>query len=91
MDVVPKPRWTTASYLIYAGGLTVLGAALGALAYLSSQYGDAANPLAAICAAMLHPSPGLADYPPGPPQAYLSSGDRNAIAGWILQLSHDAK
>ena len=42
MDVVPKPRWTTASYLIYAGGLTVLGAALGALAYLSSQYGDAA-------------------------------------------------
>jgi hypothetical protein len=42
VDVVPKPRWTTASYLIYAGGLTVVGAALGALAYLSSQYGDAA-------------------------------------------------
>jgi hypothetical protein len=42
VDVVPKPRWTTSSYLIYAGGLTVLGAALGALAYLSSQYGDAA-------------------------------------------------
>lgn len=41
MDVV-KPRWTTSSYLIYAGGLTVLFAGLGALAYLSSQYGAAA-------------------------------------------------
>lgn len=39
---MPKPRWTTASYLIYAGGLTVLGAAISALAYLSGQYGDAA-------------------------------------------------
>ena len=37
-----KPRWSTSSYLLYAGGLTVLGAALGALAYLSSQYGAAA-------------------------------------------------
>jgi hypothetical protein len=41
MDVA-KPRWTTASYLVYAGGLTVLLAALGALAYLSTQYGAAA-------------------------------------------------
>jgi hypothetical protein len=41
MDVA-KPRWTTASYLVYAGGLTVLLATLGALAYLSSQYGAAA-------------------------------------------------
>jgi hypothetical protein len=41
MDVA-KPRWTTASYLVYAGGLTVLVAALGALAYLSTQYGAAA-------------------------------------------------
>jgi hypothetical protein len=41
MDVA-KPRWTTASYLVYAGGLTVLFAALGALAYLSTQYGAAA-------------------------------------------------
>jgi hypothetical protein len=41
MDVA-KPRWTTASYLVYAGGLIVLFAALGALAYLSSQYGAAA-------------------------------------------------
>src|SRR3954454_20404383 len=37
-----KPRWTTSSYLLYAGGLIVLFAALGALAYLSSQYGAAA-------------------------------------------------
>jgi len=37
-----KPRWSTASYLLYAGGLTVLFAALGALAYLATPYGDAA-------------------------------------------------
>ena len=37
-----KPRWTTASFLLYAGGLTVLGAALAALGYLSSHYGKAA-------------------------------------------------
>ena len=37
-----KPVWTNASYLLYAGGLTILAAALGALAYLSDNYGDAA-------------------------------------------------
>ena len=37
-----KPRWTTASFLLYAGGLTVLGAAIAALAYLSGLYGSAA-------------------------------------------------
>ena len=37
-----KPVWTNASYLLYAGGLTILGAALGALAYLSANYGEAA-------------------------------------------------
>lgn len=37
-----KPRWTTASFLLYAGGLTVLGAAIGALGYLSGQYGSGA-------------------------------------------------
>ncbi len=42
VDVMRKPRWSTSSYLLYAGGLTVLLAGLGALAYLSSQYGDAA-------------------------------------------------
>jgi hypothetical protein len=37
-----KPVWTTATFLLYTGGLTVLAAALAALAYLSSTYGDAA-------------------------------------------------
>jgi hypothetical protein len=37
-----KPRWTAGSFLLYAGGLTVLGSAVGALAYLSRSYGDAA-------------------------------------------------
>lgn len=37
-----KPRWTTASFLLYAGGLTVLAAGVGALAYLSTQYGRGA-------------------------------------------------
>jgi hypothetical protein len=38
----PKPVWTTPSFLIYAGGLTVLGAALGALGYLAANFGKAA-------------------------------------------------
>ena len=37
-----KPQWTTASFLLYAGGLTVLGAAVAALSYLAGSYGDAA-------------------------------------------------
>jgi len=37
-----KPRWTTASFLLYAGGLVVLGAAIAALGYLSGRYGKAA-------------------------------------------------
>jgi hypothetical protein len=37
-----KPVWTTASFLIYAGGLTVLGAALGALGYLAANSGKGA-------------------------------------------------
>ncbi len=37
-----KPTWTSSSLLLYAGGLIVLGAALGALGYLSGRYGDAA-------------------------------------------------
>jgi hypothetical protein len=43
-----KPTLTPASWLIYAGGLTVLGAALGALGYLASQYGDGAFVLWAL-------------------------------------------
>lgn len=39
---VRKPIWTTSSFVVYAGGLIVLGASAGALGYLSSQYGDAA-------------------------------------------------
>ena len=37
-----KPVWTTSSFLLYGGGLTVLGAALGALGYLGGQYHHAA-------------------------------------------------
>ena len=43
-----KPTLTPASWLIYAGGFTVLGAALGALGYLASQYGDGAFVLWAL-------------------------------------------
>jgi hypothetical protein len=38
----PKPVWTTASFLVYVGGLTVLGAALGGLGYLAANSGKAA-------------------------------------------------
>ena len=38
----PKPVWTTASFLVYVGGLTVLGAALGALGYIAANSGKAA-------------------------------------------------
>ena len=34
-----KPVWKTSSFLVYTGGLTVLGAAVAALAYLSGHYG----------------------------------------------------
>jgi len=47
---------------------------------LARRYRDVPVPQAAITHAILHPSPGLAGYPPGPPQAYLSSEDRDAIA-----------
>jgi uncharacterized membrane protein (UPF0136 family) len=36
-----QPRWATWTFLLYAGGFTILGAALGWLAYLSSKAGDA--------------------------------------------------
>jgi hypothetical protein len=35
-----KPIWTSATFLVYAGGLTVLGGAIAALAYLSQNYGS---------------------------------------------------
>ena len=40
--LVRKPTWSTSSFVLYVGGLTVLGAAIGALAYLWSRYGQAA-------------------------------------------------
>ena len=39
---VPKPTWTTASFLLYAGALTVLASAVAALEYLHGSYGNAA-------------------------------------------------
>jgi hypothetical protein len=37
-----KPVWKTSSFLVYAGGLTVLGAAIAALSYLSGHFGRGA-------------------------------------------------
>jgi hypothetical protein len=37
-----KPVWTTSSFLLYAGGLTVLGAAIAGLGYLAASYRHAA-------------------------------------------------
>ena len=33
-----KPIWTSSTFLVYTGGLTVLGGGIGALAYLSTQF-----------------------------------------------------
>jgi hypothetical protein len=38
-----KPLWTSATFLVYTGGLTVLLAGLTALEYLSHRYGSAAK------------------------------------------------
>ena len=38
-----KPIWTSATFLVYTGGLTVLLGGLAALGYLSSRYGDGAK------------------------------------------------
>jgi len=40
---MPKPTWTTASFLFYSGGLIVLGSAVGSLAYLSRSYSTGAE------------------------------------------------
>jgi hypothetical protein len=42
VDVVVKPRWTSANFLLYLGAFTVWGASVGAYAYLSQEYGQAA-------------------------------------------------
>ena len=39
---LPKPRWTSPSFLVYAGGLVVLASAAGSLSYLASSYGSGA-------------------------------------------------
>src|SRR5690242_10114502 len=39
---VLKPTWTSSSFLLYAGMLTVLASAVGALEYLHGHYGQAA-------------------------------------------------
>jgi hypothetical protein len=39
---VAVPRWSSWSFLVYAGGFTVLGSALGWLTWFSARYGDAA-------------------------------------------------
>jgi hypothetical protein len=38
-----KPLWTSATFLVYTGGLTVLLGGLAALGYLSNQYGKGAK------------------------------------------------
>jgi hypothetical protein len=38
-----KPVWTSSSFLVYTGGLTVLGGGIAALAYLSRHYGSGAK------------------------------------------------
>jgi hypothetical protein len=38
-----KPLWTSATFLVYTGGLTVLLGGLAALGYLSAQYGSGAT------------------------------------------------
>ncbi len=38
-----KPIWTSSTFLVYTGGLTVLGGGLAALGYLSGHYGSGAE------------------------------------------------
>jgi hypothetical protein len=40
--VVPKPVWTTANFVLYAGGFTVLLGSAASLIYLGEEFGDAA-------------------------------------------------
>ncbi len=47
MDVI-RPRWSAWSYLTYAGGFVLLGAATALLSYLSGQHGAGAYALFAL-------------------------------------------
>jgi hypothetical protein len=40
VQAVAKPRWTSASYLVYAGAFVVLVSAIASVSYLASQYGS---------------------------------------------------
>ena len=92
VDAVLVQRGAMLQQLNCAGCHAVNGRVIGpGFLEIARRYRDVPDPQAAITDAILHPSPGLAGYPPGPPQAYLSSEDRDAIAGWILELSHDAE
>jgi hypothetical protein len=42
LPVVPKPVWTTANFVLYAGGFTVLLGSAASLIYLGEEFGDAA-------------------------------------------------
>jgi cytochrome c len=92
VDAARMRRGAMLQQLNCAGCHAVNGRLIGpGFLEIARRYRDVPDPQAAITDAILHPSPGLADYPPGPPQAYLSSGERGAIASWILELSDGAK
>jgi cytochrome c551/c552 len=75
-----------------AGCHAISGRAIGpGFLEIAHQYRDVSDPVAAVTTAIPHPTPGLADYPPAPPQAYLSSEERDALAAWILELSPRAQ
>jgi hypothetical protein len=40
VQAVVKPRWTSASYLVYAGAFVVLGSATASVSYLAGHYGS---------------------------------------------------
>lgn len=50
---VAVPRWSSWSFLVYAGGFTVLGSALGWLGWLSARHSAAAYTLWALVVAVL--------------------------------------
>jgi len=50
---VVVPRWSSSSFLVYAGGFTVLGSALGWLGWFSAHHGDAAFAAWALVVAAL--------------------------------------
>jgi cytochrome c len=91
-DAALVQRGATLQQLNCAGCHEVDGRAIGpGFLEIARQYRGVPDPGAAVTAAILHPAPGLADYPPAPPQAYLSREERDAIAAWILELSQHAK